>query len=126
MMCCTSEIGDEALARYFSIVSPLLNERQRRLHAAAVVQLLGRRGQSRVAAASGMSRSTLIAGGKELARGVDSLEHVRRKGAGRKKKSESDDPTVGAWNASISDESHPALEAQLASSTRVTATTDGP
>jgi hypothetical protein len=82
LMC---DLTDQALEKFFSIVSPLLNERQRRLHAAAVVQMLGPGGQSRVATVSGMSRSTLIRGAKELADGVSSLEHVRRKGGGRKK-----------------------------------------
>lgn len=53
--------------------------------AAAVMQMLGRGGQNRVAEAAGMSRNTLITGAKELAAGATASERVRRPGAGRKK-----------------------------------------
>ena len=64
---------------------PLLNERQRRLVAAAMVAMLGRGGQARVAEATGMSRNTLLAGARELAGGAGPSERVRRPGAGRKR-----------------------------------------
>ena len=63
------EVGREALERFFSLSSPFLDERQRRLLAAAMADVLGRGGQARVAEASGMSRNTVIAGAKELAEG---------------------------------------------------------
>jgi len=67
------------------VILPLLNERQRRLVAAAAVAMLGRGGQARVAEATGLSRNTLIGGAKELEAGAGPSERVRRIGAGRKK-----------------------------------------
>ena len=79
------ELSEEGLAGFFSTMSPLVNERQRRLAAAAMVVALGRGGQARVAAAAGMSRNTLIVGAVELAGGAGPSDRVRRPGAGRKK-----------------------------------------
>jgi hypothetical protein len=62
------ELSEEGLSGFFSTTFPLVNERQRRLMAAAMVEVLGRGGQARVAEATGMSRNTLIAGAAELAR----------------------------------------------------------
>ena len=78
------EIGEEALKRFFSTVLPLLDERERRLLGAAVVEMLPRGGQARVAEATGMSRNTLVAGARELAGGATRSDRVRRPGAGRK------------------------------------------
>jgi len=49
------ELGEEGLSRFFSLGSPFLDERQRRLLAASMVEVLGRGGQARVAEATGMS-----------------------------------------------------------------------
>jgi len=49
------ELGEEALSRFFSLASPFLDERQRRLAAASMVEVLGRGGEARVAEATGMS-----------------------------------------------------------------------
>src|ERR1700680_2346669 len=84
------EVGEESLARFFSLTFPLLDERERRLLAAAAVEMLGRGGQARVAAATGMSRNTLLAGAQELAGGAERSERVRRPGGGRKKAVELD------------------------------------
>ena len=53
------EVGPEELARFFEIVRPHLNERQRRVVAGACSQMLGHGGKSTAAQASGMSRSTV-------------------------------------------------------------------
>jgi hypothetical protein len=82
------ELSEEGLAGFFSTAFPLLNERQRRLMAAAMVEVLGRGGQARVAEATGLSRNTLIAGAVELAGGAGPSERVRRPGGGRKKATE--------------------------------------
>lgn len=87
------EVSEEGLAEFFSLTSPVLNERLRRLVAAALAGVLGRGGQARVAEASGMSRNTIIAGAKELAEGAGPSERVRRAGAGRKFAEELD-PTL--------------------------------
>ncbi|MGH2578152.1 MAG: ISAzo13 family transposase, partial [Actinomycetota bacterium] len=65
-------------------MTPLLDERQRRLLAGATVNLFGRGGQARVTEASGMSRSTVIAGMKEVAEGPAPSGRVRAPGAGPK------------------------------------------
>ena len=77
------EIGEENLERFFSQVGPLLDERERRLLAAAAAAMIGRGGQAAVARVTGMSRNTIIAGAKELEAGVSRSERVRRPGAGR-------------------------------------------
>ena len=79
------ELSEEGLSRFFSVSLPLLDERQRRLMAAAMVDALGRGGQARVAAAAEMSRNTLIVGSVELAGGAGPSDRVRRPGAGRKR-----------------------------------------
>ena len=84
------EISEEGLARFFSLTSVLLDERQRRLQAASMVEVLGRGGQARVAEATGMSRNTLIVGAGELAGGAGPSDRVRRPGAGRKKATDLD------------------------------------
>jgi hypothetical protein len=84
------ELGNEGLSRFFSLTTPFLDERQRRLLGAAIVEVLGRGGQARVAEASGMSRNTLIAGAKELAGGPGFQARVRRPGAGPKRKRDVD------------------------------------
>ncbi len=84
------ELSEEGLAEFFSTTFPLLNERQRRLMAAAMVGALGRGGQARVAEAAGVSRNTLIAGATELVSGVGPSDRIRRPGAGRKKATDID------------------------------------
>lgn len=72
------ELSAEGLSRFFSLTSPLLDERHRRLAAASMVGVLGCGGQARVAEASGLSRNTLIAGAKDPAGGPVLGERVRR------------------------------------------------
>jgi hypothetical protein len=79
------EIGEENLERFFSQISPLLDERERRLLAASVAEMLGRGGQAAVSRVTGMSRNTIIVGARELAEGPQPSERVRRAGGGRKK-----------------------------------------
>jgi hypothetical protein len=78
------EVTPEALARFFEAMTWRLDERQRRLLVGATADMLGRGGQARVAEASGMSRSTVIAGSKELAGGRPLSVRVRARGAGPK------------------------------------------
>ncbi len=72
----------------YAALAPLLDERRRRLWAAAEAQALGRGGQTLVAKATGLSRSTLYQGQQELAQQFDrsTLEtsRVRVPGGGRK------------------------------------------
>ena len=91
------EVSEEGLARFFSLTSPFLDERQRRLVAASVVAVLGRGGQARVADAAGVSRNTLIDGAKDLAEGPVLGERVRRPGAGPKRRIDEDPELRQAW-----------------------------
>ena len=67
---------------------PLLDERSRRLVAAADCAALGRGGVSQVAEISGLSHPTLYKGMSELESSETGSERVRRPGGGRKKASE--------------------------------------
>jgi len=82
-------LGGEAVLRdKYAVLTSVLNERSRRLWAAAEARALGRGGQTLLAKVTGMSRSTLRRGLQELAHGaaqLDSLEgRVRLPGGGRK------------------------------------------
>ncbi len=78
------EVTPQALARLFEVMSPQLDERQRRLLVGATATMLGRGGQARVTEASGMSRSTVITGMKEVAEGAVPSDRGRAPGAGPK------------------------------------------
>jgi len=80
----------QAIAAKFAILSPLLNERARRVWAAVEARAIGRGGISQVAAATRLSRATIRAGVQELAYPVPATgpqvtpERLRRPGGGRK------------------------------------------
>src|SRR5258708_38041991 len=76
---------DERLRQKYARVMPHLNERQRRLVGAADAQLLGYGGMARVARASGLDRTTLSRGVRDLAGAVLPAERVRQEGGGRKR-----------------------------------------
>jgi Rhodopirellula transposase DDE domain len=79
----------EAVRTKFELLRPLMTERLRRQWAASEAQSLGRGGTSVVAEATGLSRTTIWAGMKELQRRADQPqqdvqpERVRQPGAGR-------------------------------------------
>jgi len=77
------ELSDEGLESFFSFMKPLLDERQRRLMAAALARALGRGGQKAVVAASKMSSRTVLDGTKEVDAGAGPSDRVRREGGGR-------------------------------------------
>src|SRR5262249_26786112 len=75
--------------RTFAALRPLLDERARRLVAAAQAQALGRGGIHLVSAATGVARSTIGRGLKELAAASEGKRllapgRIRRPGGGRK------------------------------------------
>lgn len=72
---------EAAVAEKFAAVSGLLDERARRLWAAAESRSLGYGGDALVSAATGIARETIRNGRKEL--GVEIEGRVRRPGAGR-------------------------------------------
>jgi tetratricopeptide (TPR) repeat protein len=84
-----NEIGLEAVRRKYELLLPLMNERMRRHWAACEAQTLGRGGVTLVAHATGLSRTTITAGLRELRQRVDhpeeqlAPERVRAFGAGR-------------------------------------------
>ena len=81
--------GEREIAERFRLVEPWLNERMRRLWAAAESAAVGRGGASLVARATGVSRRAIAVGTAELKQEPKEPMHrevaVRRKGAGRKK-----------------------------------------
>jgi hypothetical protein len=89
----------EAVRTKFQLLQPLMTERLRRQWAACEAQTLGRGGVRLVAQATGLSRTTIWAGRKELQRRArrpqDDLtpERVRAPGGGRHLV-EDDDPTL--------------------------------
>ena len=84
----------------FVALAPMMDERTRRLWAATEAKALGHSGQTLVARATGMSRSTLHLGLRELERDATPAgapsRRVRRRGAGRKALTERDPTLVTA------------------------------
>lgn len=78
------EVTPEALARFFEVVLPHMNERQRRVVAGATAEMLGRGGKTAVASASGMSRNTVIKAQGEVATGLEPSTQLRAPGGGDK------------------------------------------
>src|SRR5512144_2723837 len=81
----------EKIRRKFERVSGVLNERSRRVWAAAEAEALGYGGQSIVAKATGLSRVPLQRGGRERGEDTFSLDprqpdRIRQGGGGRKKR----------------------------------------
>ena len=76
-----------SLTRKFEVLTRVLDERTRRLVAAAEAQAIGFGGVTAVARASGLSRGTVIRGMVELktAPKPSRGQRIRRKGAGRKR-----------------------------------------
>jgi hypothetical protein len=87
-------IDEEAIGERFRALAPELDERRRRLWAAAEARSLPRGGVTAVARATGISPTTIYKGLRELASG-ETLEprRVRRTGGGRKPLVEKD-PTL--------------------------------
>ena len=85
-------IDIEPIRERFSAVAPFLDERGRRLVAAAEAFAAGYGGIAAVAIATGVAPSTIGRGLKELAQDEPS-ERIRRPGAGRKR-TVSKDPTL--------------------------------
>jgi len=95
-------------------VTPLLDERQRRLTAAAGARVLGRGGIAAVMRQTGLSRNTVKRGIRELAEGVElDAGRVRGVGAGRKRAIERDPELLGALDALVDQESRGDPESPL-------------
>ena len=89
-------IDESKIAERYAGLGPELNERQRRLWAAAEARACGRGGIAAVARATGIGKSTVARGVAELGEGTR-LEagRVRRVGAGRPRLTESDLTLLG-------------------------------
>ena len=76
----------EAIRTKYECFSPYLNEKTRRIWTAIEAQALGRGGVSQVSLATGLSRTTIYVGLKELENQNQSanLEQIRSSGGGRK------------------------------------------
>ncbi len=95
-----------AVKQRFSRISDFLNERTRRLLAAAEAEAIGYGGVSLVARATGVSRRAITAGLAELKAGARPLQEkmqqrVRAPGGGRKKATEVDATLLGDLDALI-------------------------
>jgi predicted nucleic acid-binding protein len=95
------EVAEEALAAMFAVLSPHLDERQRRLLAGAQARALGRGGIAMVARASGMARSTVRMGTSEIDQGPELTRRARRPGAGRPKATAHDPGLLAALDALV-------------------------
>ncbi len=78
-------MDDVKLQRKYRTILPHLNERQKRLVAAADAQYLGHGGVAKIAEASGISRVTVIKGKDDLSGEPLPLNQARKEGGGRKK-----------------------------------------
>lgn len=79
--------GEQIVRQKFSALLPILDERSRRLWAAAEATAFGRGGISMVAKATGLSRTTIHQGVKELSQSAPigpSTKRIRAFGGGRK------------------------------------------
>ena len=74
---------EAALVQKYAAVSKVLNERARRLWAAAESNAIGYGGDAVVSAATGLSRKTIRDGRAEIAEGIKHHKRIRRPGAGR-------------------------------------------
>lgn len=87
---------EEIIRQRFALISPFLNERTRRLVAAAEARGLPRGGVSLVSLATGVSRRAIALGLQELeSPDALSLDRVRQPGAGRKKTADRDSSLRG-------------------------------
>jgi hypothetical protein len=79
----TFVVSEDDMGEFFRLLSPHLDERQRRLAQGAFSQMLGHGGSAAVARASGASAQVVGRGRAELAAGAEVTDRVRRAGAGR-------------------------------------------
>ena len=89
---------------------PLLNEKQRRIYLASEAIAMGRGGISEVSRASGISRSVINAGIKDISEGNNNVlsidAPIRRKGAGRKPITETQPGIKDALERLVSDSTY--------------------
>jgi hypothetical protein len=74
---------EEVLVGKYAAVAPVLDERGRRLWAAAESRAIGYGGDALVSAATGLARQTIRNGRREIEQGIELKGRVRRPGGGR-------------------------------------------
>ena len=96
-------IEEAAIAKRFQLLETFLDERTRRLIAAAEAEALGYGGESAVARATGVSRRAIGVGRQELCQSPPSVAQgrVRRTGGGRKTATKKDPALCQALRALI-------------------------
>ena len=93
---------EKAIRKRFRLLSRSLNERTRRLFAAAEAKAQGRGGIAAVVRATGVSRATVWRGMAEIEAGVRLPgDRIRRAGGGRKRATELDPTLVGRLEALV-------------------------
>ncbi len=94
-----------SIRRKFRALRPGMDERLRRQWAAAEARELGRGGVTAVACATGMSRTTITVGGRELELPIKQREQealrVRRPGGGRRSLAQTDPDLLAALEALV-------------------------
>jgi hypothetical protein len=94
-----------SIRRKFRALRPRMDERLRRQWAAAEARELGRGGVTAVACATGMSRTTITVGGRELELPIKQREQealrVRRPGGGRRSLAQTDPDLLAALEALV-------------------------
>jgi hypothetical protein len=78
-----NEKVESAIVGKYAAIAPALDERTRRLWAAAESRAIGYGGDALVAAATGLARDTIRKGRVEIEAGMTAPGRVRRAGAGR-------------------------------------------
>ena len=76
---------DGIIADRIMMMLPILDEKQKRLYLAKEAMGIGYGGTSAVSKLTGMSRTTIIEGIKEINNGIELTDRIRKKGGGRKK-----------------------------------------
>ena len=99
------ELIEESLAEAWATVSPVLDERQKRVVAGAIAVACGRGGITGVARATGMSRSTVTTGAREVTNNDIAQGRVRRPGAGRPSLVDTDPDVLVALDSLVDPES---------------------
>jgi hypothetical protein len=97
----TAADREAEVTRKWELLSPFLDERQRRLWMAAEAREGGRGGVSLVAQATGAARSTVTRGVFELENGEEEPGRARRPGGGRKRADVTDPGLAGALRALV-------------------------
>jgi hypothetical protein len=97
----------EAVRTKYQLLQPLMTERLRRQWSACEAESLGRGGVTLVAQATGLSRTTIAAGRRELRRRADRPqddgmpERIRASGGGRHLVEQDDPALLTAWQTLV-------------------------